>query len=563
MEQMEQLQRAVQEIEALESIYGYDIGGFTVHSEAELLAAQTTLEAGRVDADWVAPPLEIEIELDLDGVEGAPKARLKCGLPPGYPERAAAVSVSVASLRRGAQDVLTAQLTAKAQTLAGDEAVMELVQALQELAPQVVANESAAPPSSDRQRKTAPPSAANDALPTRGNGRRWIWVHHIKDGERRAAIVQEARERALGGYLKPGYPGIVVIEGCSAACDSFTAWIKGNKSRPGGFGRQWGHHVRGEIALPSDVRQLPTAFEELEETSSMGALGSACKAHGLEEEFCEYVLQHKATPSSAATAAATAAAAAAGGGDKHGRAALQHGGPPTAAAAAANEGAAGVEGVAQEAAAAAAGGAGVACARSFLYAHHIRTKQALVYAWAAELQLSGRVKIGWPGWMYLEGSVQAMATFTKRVKAEHWRRITPKWDEVVPWPPPPSVSPPPPPPPPPPASAATVSGLGDEDIARGEDGGGGSSSSGAGTGGTSKTARRRQQVRKREQHANAEAGAGEGVCVGGRRMARLFPDGVRELEAAEFCAAFRAVGREDILQAGTGLLTTGTSTRSS
>ena len=38
---------------------------------------------------------------------------------------------------------------------------------------------------------------------------------------------------------------------------------------------------------------------------------------------------------------------------------------------------------------------------------------------------------GWPGWIYVEGSDRAMLVFTKRVKAEHWRRIAPKWDEAV------------------------------------------------------------------------------------------------------------------------------------
>jgi hypothetical protein len=76
-------------------------------------------------------------------------------------------------------------------------------------------------------------------------------------------------------------------------------------------------------------------------------------------------------------------------------------------------------------------GRGASLTRSFFYCHHIRTKQARVYEWSAELRLSGRVKIGWPGWIYVEGSDRAMLVFTKRVKAEHWRRIAPKWDEAV------------------------------------------------------------------------------------------------------------------------------------
>jgi hypothetical protein len=39
-------------------------------------------------------------------------------------------------------------------------------------------------------------------------------------------------------------------------------------------------------------------------------------------------------------------------------------------------------------------GRGASLTRSFFYCHHIRTKQARVYEWSAELRLSGRVKIG-------------------------------------------------------------------------------------------------------------------------------------------------------------------------
>jgi hypothetical protein len=123
-------------------------------------------------------------------------------------------------------------------------------------------------------------------------GRRWIWVHHIKDSDRRKTILSEARYLKLGGYLKSGYPGIIVIEGDVLACDEFVAWVKGNKSRPGGFGRNWGHHVRGEVTFPSSgIRLLPFEFEELED---MAVLGGRCRDHGLESEFLEYVMQHKA-----------------------------------------------------------------------------------------------------------------------------------------------------------------------------------------------------------------------------------------------------------------------------
>ena len=131
--QLEQLERAVQEIEALEAIYGYEDGGFTVHSESELLAARTALDgrtpSGRDDtaADAIYQ-LEIELQITLDEIQNAPRARMRFRLPPGYPDTAAVVSVSIAGLARAAADGLSTQLTQRAGALAGSEAVMELVQ---------------------------------------------------------------------------------------------------------------------------------------------------------------------------------------------------------------------------------------------------------------------------------------------------------------------------------------------------------------------------------------------------------------------------------------------------
>jgi hypothetical protein len=115
-----------------------------------------------------------------------------------------------------------------------------------------------------------------------------LWVHHITNKQRKEDIVREAQDHALGGYLKAGYPGIVVVEGAQKSCDDFIVWIKGNKSRPGGFGRQWGHHVREELLI-SD-RQFPDCFVALEE--DMAVLASVCRDHGLEEEFLQFVMQH-------------------------------------------------------------------------------------------------------------------------------------------------------------------------------------------------------------------------------------------------------------------------------
>lgn len=261
---LEALERAVAEIEALQAIYDED---FVVKSTSELTAATEAIEKGQA--------IEVLLQVCLR-VNDALK--LRCSLPPGYPVMAA-VRVSVEGMTRKDQDTLTRQIQETANELVGQEAILQLVHELQEMAGTI----ESASITEISQESNVTESATCMTL-----SRRWVWAHHITDTARRKSIVQEARDLKLGGYLKSGYPGIVVVEGNSTMCDEFVNWIKGSKSRPGGFGRNWGHHVKGEVEITS--RQLPLEFTELED---MRDLGAACKEHGLEEEFLEYVMQHK------------------------------------------------------------------------------------------------------------------------------------------------------------------------------------------------------------------------------------------------------------------------------
>lgn len=260
---LEALERAVAEIEALQAIYDNDL---VVHSTSELFVATNAIEKG----ETIETLLEVSLQLDR-------ALKLKCALPSGYPVTAAArVSVSVDERTRREQEEFTARIQNKANQLLGQESILELVHELQEMIEA----------SKDLTANTAAAEKETTVIQPFTSHRCWIWVHHITNTDRRKSIVQEARELNLGGYLKSGYPGIVLVEG--EGCDEFISWIKGSKSRPGGFGRNWGHHVKGQIEIT--IRQLPLEFTEIDEIK---LLGEACKERGLEEEFLEYVMQHK------------------------------------------------------------------------------------------------------------------------------------------------------------------------------------------------------------------------------------------------------------------------------
>eukprot|EP00521_Asterionellopsis_glacialis_P010050 CAMPEP_0195289320 /NCGR_PEP_ID=MMETSP0707-20130614/5650_1 /TAXON_ID=33640 /ORGANISM="Asterionellopsis glacialis, Strain CCMP134" /LENGTH=339 /DNA_ID=CAMNT_0040349311 /DNA_START=124 /DNA_END=1139 /DNA_ORIENTATION=- len=271
---LEQLERTVREIEVLKAIYGSDHGDdnadsdthqtheFVVHSTQEMWNAQVAIgdEEEDEESDFmntrVIPTLDVELRIIQESESSATRRgpqhtkqkmiRLRCKLAPGYPELCPAtiVCVTIDGFYRSQQESIALQLQEKAEALLGQEAMMELVQEVQELVVSAVSLSSKEEPSTHQE------SSHHSSLSKRYKSRQWIWAHHITNTDRRKSIVNEAVELRLGGYLKSGYPGIVVVEGPSQDCSEFVSWIKGSKSRPGGFGRNWGHHVKGEIRIP-------------------------------------------------------------------------------------------------------------------------------------------------------------------------------------------------------------------------------------------------------------------------------------------------------------------------
>ncbi|KAI2507618.1 Protein of unknown function (DUF1115) [Fragilaria crotonensis] len=309
---MEQIERAVLEIEALQAIYE---DKFTVYSKTKLHDTQIALAQYHEDpqtqqlhceSHFAIPELEIGLGIiDMDhrhSSDNDTMLQLHFCLPPGYPESSPArVRLShCVKFSKKVQDDLCVQLNEKAHELIGHEAILLLVQELQEVLDQLSTQDNTSQPDTEYLSRSATATAGTTATTTsvlEGPAtlhkvdleRRWIWAHHILDPARRKSIVKEALDLGLGGYLKPGYPGIVVVEGDASACEEFVHWIKGNKSRPGGFGRNWGHHVKGELRIIDRI--LLTPFRELDE--GMKELGALCKEHGLNDEFLEYVMQQK------------------------------------------------------------------------------------------------------------------------------------------------------------------------------------------------------------------------------------------------------------------------------
>mmetsp|Transcript_28103 Transcript_28103/g.81241 ORF Transcript_28103/g.81241 Transcript_28103/m.81241 type:complete len:314 (+) Transcript_28103:16-957(+) len=305
-EKLELLRRAVDEVDVLQAIYGGSHDDEDAASSVRVVSpspshferlrllledgdagASAALAAAAVDV----PQLDVDMRVPIGLALGEEEDGNSCGatiqfhLPSGYPENAATIAlISLDALRRSYRDEIAKNLNERAAESAASsqEAMLDIIDYLKELVSHFVECDAM---------NAADQTVANEGKDTSTAwGRRWIWVHHITNTSRCKSIVEEARELNLRGYLKPGYPGIVLIEGNGVDCDTFVTFIKGNKSRPGGFGRNWGHHVRGHIEPAENV--LPDGeFRELDE--DLAVLANICRDCLLEDEFKEYVLQHK------------------------------------------------------------------------------------------------------------------------------------------------------------------------------------------------------------------------------------------------------------------------------
>ncbi|KAL3776170.1 hypothetical protein HJC23_000128 [Cyclotella cryptica] len=111
-------------------------------------------------------------------------------------------------------------------------------------------------------------------------GRRCIYSHHIIASSKRKALASLASEYDLGGYVKIGWPGIIIVEGCETSCVSFVDEIKSWR---------WQYlsvrfEEQTEISDGEDIdsrRLLPHAFMELGE-DDMSRLARYCRDNGLE-----------------------------------------------------------------------------------------------------------------------------------------------------------------------------------------------------------------------------------------------------------------------------------------
>lgn len=104
-------------------------------------------------------------------------------------------------------------------------------------------------------------------------GRRLIYSHHIISKTKRSSIKELASHYKLTGYMKIGWPGLLLIEGMKQDCIDFNDSIR---SMP------WKYLVvRGEQQLEGGKRK----FAAFVETDDMSIVANHCREVGLEALF--------------------------------------------------------------------------------------------------------------------------------------------------------------------------------------------------------------------------------------------------------------------------------------
>lgn len=152
-----------------------------------------------------------------------------------------------------------------------------------------------------------------------------IWFHHIKSLTKRKNIISWARELHIGGYCKPGFPGIIVCEGAEDDVTEYVSRIRqmrwqamsvraeqrdpphdSEHSQASSSEKQQdrsedparSEELRlGQAQRPAEVssggvRLFADAFTELDERG-MDDLASACQAAGLGQLFLTAMKLHK------------------------------------------------------------------------------------------------------------------------------------------------------------------------------------------------------------------------------------------------------------------------------
>eukprot|EP00116_Pleurobrachia_bachei_P008312 sb/3468574/ len=133
-------------------------------------------------------------------------------LPSGYPEcEAAELRFEWTNLSTNQENELLQQLTDISTDSLGEGSLLTIVSAVTDYIDSI---------SSDSCEETVTPDV------TVSLNRLWYYAHHIYSKEKRSNMVKWSRELDLTGFILPGKPGVICIEGSVANCREFNVRVR-------------------------------------------------------------------------------------------------------------------------------------------------------------------------------------------------------------------------------------------------------------------------------------------------------------------------------------------------
>ncbi|PNH08487.1 RWD domain-containing protein 2B, partial [Tetrabaena socialis] len=152
---------------------------------------------------------------------GGTAVALRFSLPRGYPadpEQPPLLAVECAGPRQ-VHDRLSGAVQAAVYAGAGCECLLLAVDALRDAVGEL-------PVGLDADDGAGAAAAAGAPAAAEGLLCVLVWLHHLKSLAKRKLIVQWARELSLAGACKPGFPGVVIVEGHSSDVAEFLARMR-------------------------------------------------------------------------------------------------------------------------------------------------------------------------------------------------------------------------------------------------------------------------------------------------------------------------------------------------
>lgn len=275
------LGRQLEEVQVIRAMYP-EKGEFSA-TDAEAAAEESLsiIDDGAPVPDF----LSISFTLHLLATKmGGRHVSVSFSFPRRYPEREAArVTVDCGGETTKRQhETLSLGAQSAANQMVGNEAVFHVLQTVQELAFEIGQSADAAPSALRLD------AGLNDEpkLPESIH-RKLIWFHHIKSSQKRKDILDWGSELKLGGFCKPGFPGVLIFEG---EADHVAEYVRRIQRL-----RWQGLQIRGEeeeevISTDSQmpnldsIRRFPVGIRELPE-SGMSELAAKCRDVQLEDLF--------------------------------------------------------------------------------------------------------------------------------------------------------------------------------------------------------------------------------------------------------------------------------------